>query len=291
MTLAPGPLARQEVAVAAMNNSVYVIGGYTARVEPSADVQIYDAATNSWTLTTPVPVPLHHAGAAWVSGRLYVFGGFTGVPPIAVNQTYIFTPETGRWEAGAPMLERKAAFATVVVGGQIYLLGGIRDGLRLSSVDVFDAESSSWSMLPNMPTARDHLVAGLLGGGLIAVGGRATDTQLELTTVEVFDLATQTWRILPPLPTGRSGSAAAVFGSRFYVFGGEYNRSAPSGVFATTEFFDLVDGQWHTGLAMEIPKHGTGAVTIGNMMIIPEGATAADIAPTSSCEAYVSVPH
>ena len=41
-TLAPMPTARQEVAVAALQGKVYVIGGYDATGTPSDLVEVYD---------------------------------------------------------------------------------------------------------------------------------------------------------------------------------------------------------------------------------------------------------
>ena len=184
------------------------------------------------------------------------------------------------------MLEPKGALAIAVVDRRIYLVGGVRDTVRLGSLHEFDTASSTWRVLPDLPTPRDHLVAGFLAGGILAVGGRNAAT-LELSTNEFFDFNTQTWRALPPMPTGRSGSAAAVFGSRFYVFGGEVDRNSSTGVFANTEFFDTAGGQWRTALRMEVPKHGTGTAVIGNRIIVPQGATSAGIGPTNSCEAYV----
>ena len=284
--LAPGPLARQEVAVAALDNSVFVIGGLTAASQPASDVQIYDAAADSWMLTTPIPVPVHHAGAVWVGGKLYVFGGFAGPSSAAIDQTFIFDPQSRSWTAGPTMLETKGAFAIAADNRRVYLIGGVRGNIQLASVDEFYTSSSTWRVLPSMPTPRNHVVAGIVGGGILVVGGRDNTTS-RLTATEFFDLTTQQWRSLPPMPTGRSGSAAAVFGSRFYVFGGEVNPSSTSGVFANSEYFDMAEGQWHTALSMEVPKHGTGAAVVGNRIIIPQGATAAGIGPTSSCEAYV----
>lgn len=284
--LAPGPLARQEMAVAALGNSIFVIGGLTAASQPASDVQVYDAASDFWMLTTPVPTPVHHAGAVWVSGKLYLFGGFTGASFAASDQTFIFDPQSRSWTAGPSMLEPKGAFAIASVDRRVYLIGGVRGNIQLASVDEFDTSTSTWRALPNMPTPRNHVVAGNVGGGILVVGGRDNATS-RLTATEFFDLATQVWRVLSAMPTGRSGSAAAVFGSRFYVFGGEVNPNSPLGVFAITEYFDMADGQWHAALPMVTPKHGTGAVVVGNRIILPQGATSAGIGPTNSCEAYV----
>ncbi len=76
--LAPLPSARQEVAVAAFNGYVFVIGGFGATAEPVATVEFYDPARNRWAPRAPLPGPLHHAAAAVAGDRPFVVGGYTG---------------------------------------------------------------------------------------------------------------------------------------------------------------------------------------------------------------------
>src|SRR5688572_21477497 len=92
-TLAPLLQPRSEMAIAEVGGKVYVIGGYPPGRIPSDVVQIYDAATNSWTLGPPIPMPLHHAMAVAVGGRLFLIGGEmhgagTGQPPEYVSHVY-----------------------------------------------------------------------------------------------------------------------------------------------------------------------------------------------------------
>ena len=61
-TKAPMPLARTESAVAALDGRIYVIGGFGPGADQRA-VQVYDAARDRWSLGTPLPVGLNHAGA------------------------------------------------------------------------------------------------------------------------------------------------------------------------------------------------------------------------------------
>ena len=77
-TLAPMPTARQEVAAAALDGRVFVIGGFGENADPVAVVEAYDPATDRWETRAPLPAPTHHAAAAVVGGRLFVVGGFTG---------------------------------------------------------------------------------------------------------------------------------------------------------------------------------------------------------------------
>src|SRR5882762_9639159 len=69
-TLAPLPQPQAESVAAALDGRIYVIGGWGkgGSDEPFTVVQVYDVATNQWSEGTPLPEPVHHAGAAVVGG-------------------------------------------------------------------------------------------------------------------------------------------------------------------------------------------------------------------------------
>src|SRR5712691_1749350 len=76
--LTPMPAPRQEVAVAAWRDRVWVIGGFGDRAEPVTTVETYDPNLNIWETRASLPVAVHHAAAAVVGDRLFVAGGYTG---------------------------------------------------------------------------------------------------------------------------------------------------------------------------------------------------------------------
>ena len=57
---APMPSERSEVAVAALDGKVYVIGGFGGQRE----LEIYDPASDHWDRGAPFPHAVHHPGAA-----------------------------------------------------------------------------------------------------------------------------------------------------------------------------------------------------------------------------------
>ena len=84
--LPPAPQARTEVAGAALNGRVAVVGGLTADGAVSARVDLYDPKRRRWLRLPDMPAPRHHAMAASRGDRLYVAGGYgdpfaTGRPP------------------------------------------------------------------------------------------------------------------------------------------------------------------------------------------------------------------
>ncbi|CAA7023960.1 unnamed protein product [Microthlaspi erraticum] len=73
----------------------------------------------------------------------------------------------------------------VVIGSEIYEIGGLVNGAASSTVSVFDCRSHSWRKAPNMLVAREQPYAKVIDGKIYVRG-------LE-DLVEVFDPKTQTW--------------------------------------------------------------------------------------------------
>src|SRR5437870_10340367 len=70
------PTPRAETAAALVGNEAYIIGGFDAKGIASAKVEVYNTTSDSWRTASPLPVALHHAGAAVVNGRIFVVGGY-----------------------------------------------------------------------------------------------------------------------------------------------------------------------------------------------------------------------
>ena len=81
-------------------------------------------------------------------------------------------------------------------------LGGIDDsGYTLSSGEVLDLSSKSWSALPPMATQRRGHSAVCVDNAIIVIGGY--DGRGALSSGEVLDLSSKTWSPLPPMTTQR----------------------------------------------------------------------------------------
>jgi len=281
--LAPMPTPRQEVAVAALEGRVWVIGGFGPSAEPVPTVEVYDPATNTWQVRAPLPVALHHAAAAVVGTRLFVIGGYSGgrvrwTPEATVWE---YDPARETWVRRAPMPTPRGALAVAVLDGRIHAVGGSAD--RPSHAhEVYDPSEDRWRSANDVPTARDHLTAVAYQGRLWTLGGRESFFGTQYANVEIYDPATDSWRTGPSLPAARGGLAAAVLGDRLYVFGGE----APFRIFNATEMYEPVGNRWLAKAPMPTPRHGMGAVALGGRIYVPGGGTRPGFAASAANEAY-----
>ena len=275
-TRAKLPLANSEIAVAELNGSIYVVGGYPSTRVVATSVMVYDVGRDTWRLTTPLPVPLHHTMAAAANGRLYVIGGESGQTAETsafVNTVYEYDPGTATWRTRAAMPTARSGAATAVIGDRIYVAGGRPP--RGSDFAVYDARADAWTRLPDLPTQRNHLAAGALGERILVAGGRfAGGVGGEMTAiVEAFDPRTSVWERLPPMPTARGGVNSAVANGCLYVFGGEGNSADTRGMFGNVEMYDPASG-WSKLPPMPTAVHGvTGAPFVNGVIHLVGGGT------------------
>ena len=268
MVLAPMPASRQEVAVAALDGRVFVIGGFSGSADPVATVNVYDPATNQWETRAPLPAPTHHAAAAVAAGKLYVIGGYTGgrLRWMASQITYEYDPARDSWATRALMPTPRGGLAAASLGNRIHALGGDSNGAT-NVHEIYDPATNRWSTANPLPTARDHLAAVAFQDRVWAIGGRESFLGTQYANVEVYDPATDSWRVAPPLPAGRGGLAAVAVGDHILVFGGE----APFRIFSATEMYEVAGNRWIAKTPMPTPRHGIGAAVVGDRVFIPGG--------------------
>ncbi len=280
-TAAPAPTKRTEVAVAALDGKIYVVGGFEKpsfgnmmnfAITPS--VEMYDTATDRWTSKAPVPVGLHHVGIGVVDRRLYVIGGYTksGLSvwnPVAT--VYAYDPATDRWTERASMPTARGALSVTEHEGKLYAIGGYDRKANTSAVEVYDPVRNVWTIGASLPTPRDHLATATVDGKVYAIGGRIDgDYSQNLAVTERYDPAIDLWTRVSDLPTARSSITAAVVEGKVYVFGGE----GAIGTFNENEAYDPARDIWHRLTSMPTARHGLGsAVVQGRIYVISGGPT------------------
>ena len=275
---APAPSQRTEVAAAAIEGKIYVVGGFNKpnlqnalKFAISNDVEVYDTVSDSWSIATPLPEGRHHAGIASLNGLLYVMGGFTqSFMSIwhAVSTVYQYNPATKEWRELAPMPTARGALGVAIYQNRLYAIGGYDGKYNSGAVEIFDPQTNTWSSGASMPTPRDHLAVVTAGNRIYTIGGRPDlDYHRNMGTVEEYDLHTNQWRPRANLPTSRSGITAGVINDWIYVIGGE----AKDGTFNTNEAYHPGTDQWRTMTPMPTARHGLGSAVINDRLYVISG--------------------
>jgi hypothetical protein len=138
-TAIPEPVAHSANAV--VDDKIYVISGTHYGNEPQFYVpinltQIYNPATDSWSLGAPIPNAIASPAAIATVGSnapkaIYVVGGLTLTPDSsggfiyhAQKLTQVYYPDSDSWSFGAPMPTARYALSVGVVEDRVFAMGG-----------------------------------------------------------------------------------------------------------------------------------------------------------------------
>lgn len=186
------PTGVSNLCAAAIGTDIYVPGGWTGSVALDA-LQVYHTATDSWetVATDPLPVALFAGGCAAHEGKIYLFGGTTGIGD-DLDTTYIYDPAAAagsRWTTGAVAPVAGNYGDAISADGYVFY-SGIRNATAdLADVLRYDPAADSWTTMPSLTTARGGARVWTYEGKL-AVGGGGWSSYL--TSVEEYDLSTGT---------------------------------------------------------------------------------------------------
>jgi N-acetylneuraminic acid mutarotase len=256
------PTARSEVAAAALNGKIYVVGGFDGFGRTLPTVEAYEPATDTWQPGPSLPEGRHHAVAVSVGNSLYVIGGYSGLGFEPQATVFALDAQSALWREVAPLPAARGAMAGAAADGRIYVAAGVGpDGLA-NDLFVYDAAQDRWALQAPAPTKRDHLTAAALGGFFYLAGGREKSLSKNLSALEIYDPAANTWRAGPAMPTARGGVAGATIGGLFVVVGGEQ----PTGTYQEVEAFDPAQGRWLPLPGLPTPRHGLAAVSMGDVL-------------------------
>jgi N-acetylneuraminic acid mutarotase len=235
------PTGRARLSTSVVNSKIYAIGGSPHPHTDLSTVEVYDPATDNWTRKADMPTARCWLSTCVVNGKIYAFGGKIESSATMVSTVEEYDPVSNIWIKKADMPTARMALSTNVVNGKIYAIGGVAAGggagPSLSTVEVYDPSTNTWTKKANMPTARANASAGALNGKIYVIGG-STGWSTVFSTLEVYDSATDTWAKGPDMPTARSaGPSAGVVDGKVYVIGGFVNPSnwAPT---AAVEVYD-----------------------------------------------------
>jgi len=282
------PISATEVSAAAIGDRIYAVCGLAATGSTS-DLFIYHPALDEWTRGAPAPIPggADHCNVAAANGRLYLAGAIRIGGGFVDGNTYEYNPASDQWTTVGRMTIPRGASGIASDGRRIYVAGGLAPNSSVPSFEVFDTVTRQWSVLPSMPTPRDHLTAQFVNGRFYAIAGR---NSRDLAIVEEFDPVTVTWRTRASAPTARGGLASAAVNGKIYVMGGEGNSGTPDATFRQNEEYDPAADRWRALPDMPTPRHGLFGAAIGTVIYTPSGGPIAGATYSNRNEAFIVPP-
>lgn len=247
--------------------------GDTFFVLTTSALHRYDAATDTWTSSSPAPRPLQLPGVVHHQGKLYVAGGMDDGP---TNELFVHDLATSTWSQGPSLPVFSYGSAAGIHDGKMFVVSGTSG----QSLVVYDIAASSWSIGPPPPVAYRIGGHAQAGAHLYLVGGLNSTT---CTASRRLDMATVTWSLGPVWTPARGDFALVAAGTKLVALGGRvWNESAPSAERNELELATWPAGAWvrrlpdlpsprmsnQAGFVSAQRVWSTGGVTVGSIPIL-----------------------
>ena len=274
---------RGDPGVVALNNKIYVMGGYFPSFSGYNQTQeVYDPRTNSWQYLANIPVGRSDMMVAAVGDKFYAIGGWNVDLGGALDYNQMYDPLLNNWITRTALITPVSGAGVIVLTDTIYIVGGYINSYGISNVQIYDPSLDSWSLGTSMQEARSELGAVLLNGKIYAIGG-VTNEGITTNTVEIYDPVADLWSNGPSLPERRASMAVGVREGNIYVAGGTDDWGSSNS--ANTAFiFDPTLGNWSSVNSMPTSRYGDRATVISDTIYVIGGK--GDLGAGSANEAF-----
>ena len=211
-----------------VDGNLYLIGGVIpigGIMNSTAEMWMYNTTTGEWIPKPSMPTHRLNIDCAVVDGKIYVMGGMqinNGIP----NNTELLTLEVyditaGTWSPGPNMNSGRWGHQAIAYNGKIYVFGGNLP-VYYSSVEVFDPQANSWTILSTfMPTGRYQFAACLLDTLIYTIDGWFNSANGPIyDKVEVYNPVAGVWKTETSIPIAVGLPDCLTMNGKIYFFGG-----------------------------------------------------------------------
>ena len=217
-------------------------------------------------------------------------GSMIGWVVVVLSHFAMGDAAANEWRVISELPTPRGEFATAVVEGKIYLIGGTPlENLRgvrrenepgiwkgpfgMSLVEVYDPQTNTWERLTDMPTIRSGAKAAVVAGKIYVLTGRVgKDLQAVnlkvLKAVEMYDPETDTWVRKQDMPRRRMAFGIGVVAGKIYAIGGTVIDIQPGAPWRVdlVEAYDPATDTWAKRADMPTRRRAVKAAVIGDTL-------------------------
>jgi N-acetylneuraminic acid mutarotase len=281
------PVAKWEPASLALDDKLYVMGGYEDRIMSSRRLDIFDPADGTWTQLQDLPSKVSHVNLVAGDTGFWFAGGMKDkVHPEKdhiIAEVWHFDPELDRFTAAPLLPGRRAGGGLARIGDRLHYVSGLMEDRDADSPDhwVFDLSewarngTAKWVDAAPLPTPRNQLSVAILNDKIYAIGGQLNHDkqQIDQTCVDIYDPGTDSWSDGPSLPYGHSHSEGATFDhdDRIWMVGGHTTPDGGKKGFCGNILTLEEGGEWELTCRLPKPISSPAARIIGKRLYVAGG--------------------
>jgi autotransporter-associated beta strand protein len=251
---------------AAVSGTEILFGGGFSGSSDTAQVDIYDVASNTWS-TSALSHARYNLGGASV-GALAFFGPGNSKSGGYSDAVDIYDSASDTWSTTTRPHE--SGFYGMASAGNKAVIAG---GFESSAIDVYNTTTSSWSSPATLSQTRAYVAAASANDKVLFAGGLTPSIQPS-NVVDIFNTTTGV-RTTATLPVGRFEMTAASAGSKALFAGGYLSNGGPKS--NAVNIYDATNGSWSTG-TLSTARCNMAAASVGTKVMFAGGVNSSGVA-------------
>lgn len=264
---------------------IYLIGGLDHAGTVVDTVSVYDTLLGTYNTTLEkLPSPRYRFGAAYLSGEIFVIGGFDSNEnsdagkPLATAVAFNVASRTWRTIANTSVPHGDTCAAAI--GGKVYVVAGYGiDYETLTTVEVYDPSTDSWTAAASLPEPRGDISCTAVDDTLFAVGGYydpsgSWQADSFHNTLYSYVPGASEWTRKQDMPTARGDKAVTALSTgRLLVVGGEtHARGEVTQIpVHAVEMYHVEHDQWEAKAQIPTARFRFGMTSSGDDLVYAFG--------------------
>jgi N-acetylneuraminic acid mutarotase len=293
-TKAPMNFARSGHCALALNGLIYVFGGSSTITGTwVSETEVYNPATNTWTIKASIPTPRGEMACAVVNGKIYVIGGYNpAFPgnsyPGALSNVEEYNPITDTWVAKTPMPTSRSTLSACEINNLIYVVGDWPFATGI--MEIYNPSNDSWATGISSITGRMNSNSAIkANNGFYFIAGKVASPNGNSTSIisnknEFYDLASNAWSIKSDLPQATFTGSACLQNNKIHYIGGTVAYQ-PEVISNNHFIYDISSNTWTPGPSMPTARTLVPVVSLNNK-IYAIGGTNSSFQSTSINEEF-----
>jgi len=278
----------QHTATLLNDGRVLLAGGGTGNQgNATATAELYDSTGATSSATGSMQTARYgHTATLLSNGKVLVTGG-TDVNGNSLATAELYDPASGTFSpTGSMEAARYGHTATLLSNGKVLVTGGYYFVVAsdtsgtLTTAELYDPASGTFSATGSMETARGGHTATLLNAGKVLVAGGA-----DTSTTELFDPTAGTFSATGATEIARTEHTATLLPDGTVLVAGGEDPNFGNGL-ALAELYDPSVGTFAGTGGMEITRVGPTATLLNNGNVLVTGGTGPTGAALASAELY-----
>ncbi|NXB71997.1 NS1BP protein, partial [Donacobius atricapilla] len=213
--IAPMRTPRARFQMAVLMGQLYVVGGSNGHSDDLSCGEMYEPEIDDWTPVPELRTNRCNAGEASAAPGLGAANSATSYS-LAIHSS--INRSVCWWLTVLALVAGRHQSAVCELGGYLYIIGGAESWNCLNSVERYNPENNTWTLMAPMNVARRGAGVAVRDGKLFVAGG--FDGAHAVNCVEMYDPARNEWKMMGSMTTPRSNAGITTVANTIYAVGG-----------------------------------------------------------------------